>query len=87
MILDSSINFLFAWIHRLPDDYLGSSTDGKCLKAWSTIGFTYDGSGKATGFQFLSMRKAKIKNFAISELRSILPIMITHQGWILFFKS
>jgi len=76
MILDSSNHVSLRLIHRLPDDYLEVVTDAKVpTEAWSQIGFSYDGSGKATGVSiFINGEKQKSKPLADKLTRSILPI-------------
>jgi hypothetical protein len=63
-------------IHRLPDDYLEIVTEAKVpTEVRSQIGFSYDGSGKATGFSiFINCEKQKSKLLADKLTRSILPI-------------
>lgn len=76
MILDSSNHVSLRLIHRLPDDYLEVVTEAKVpTEAWSQIGFSYDGSGKATGVSiFINGEKQKSKSLTDKLTRSILPI-------------
>ncbi len=76
MILDSSNHVSLRLIHRLPDDYLEVVTeDSVPFDTWTQLGFSYDGSGKASGVSlFINGKNQKVKSLNDKLTRSILPI-------------
>lgn len=76
MFLDSTNQLSIRLIHRLPDDFIEVTTQEKVLfEDWSQVGFTYDGTGKASGISiFINGERQKLAILSDKLTRSILPI-------------
>lgn len=74
--LDKGMHLNVRIIHRIPDDYLEVSTKAVITKGeWSQVGFTYDGSGKASGVTlFINGENTSTVVLKDQLKRSIIPI-------------
>ncbi|MCS5490558.1 DUF1553 domain-containing protein [Algoriphagus limi] len=76
MFLDSMNHLNLRLIHRLPDDYIEVTTKSQVeFDRWSQVGFTYDGTGMASGISiFIDGGKQELSILSDKLSRSILPI-------------